>query len=214
MKKRIVIANFKENLDWTNKLNVDFLIYKKDHDLSIDYNEILKSKNSNNVYYLRNTGRESHTYLIHIIKNYENLYDNEYFTQGNPFDHCPDYLDQINKDKNKYHHNVEKHALNCFSSKNGYITEHMHFQCEDQGGCETRNIWDMLFDYPPPDEVRITPFGMFMVTKEEIKMHKKEVYEKCLDLFKDGNINNKNAWSLEYFWGLLFNEIHTKHFKL
>jgi hypothetical protein len=141
---------------------------------------------------------------MHIYHNYDNLCDLEYFSQGNPFEHCFEFINKINNDEYKeYHHIAYDHTINCFCSKNGYITNHMK-----ESGLETRQIWDLLFSYDPPEQVGITPFGLFVVTKEEILIHKKETYKKCLDLFSDGKIDNLNAWNLEYFWGLLF---HNKH---
>ena len=37
-------------------------------------------------------GREPYTYLYHIVKNYDNLAEMTFFSQGNPFDHCPDFF--------------------------------------------------------------------------------------------------------------------------
>ena len=39
---------------------------------------------------LPNVGREGHTYIYHILSNYENLDDYTVFLQGNPFDHTRD----------------------------------------------------------------------------------------------------------------------------
>jgi len=66
MKTEIVVARYNENLSWLKKLPKDIIItvYNKGND---DIN-IPSIK-------LPNIGRESHTYLYHIIKNYNNLAD-------------------------------------------------------------------------------------------------------------------------------------------
>ena len=62
----IVIARYNEDLSWLNKIdkNIKITIY---------------NKGNNNINFpfiqLPNIGRESHTYLYHIINNYDNLAD-------------------------------------------------------------------------------------------------------------------------------------------
>jgi hypothetical protein len=45
---------------------------------------------------LNNVGREGHTYYKHIYDNYDNLTDYIIFLQGNPFDHSPNIISNLN----------------------------------------------------------------------------------------------------------------------
>jgi hypothetical protein len=95
MKTEIVIARYNENLDWLKKI-------KKSKDIKITvYN---KGKDDINVPFipLPNIGRESHTYLYHIINNYDNLADQTVFCQGDPIFHSPDFINLINKYRKKF----------------------------------------------------------------------------------------------------------------
>jgi hypothetical protein len=95
MKTEIVIARYNENLDWLKKI-------KKSKDLKITvYN---KGPNDIDVPFipLPNIGRESHTYLYHIIHNYDNLADQTIFCQGDSIFHSPGFLDLINKHRKKF----------------------------------------------------------------------------------------------------------------
>ena len=95
MKTEIVVARYNENLDWLKKI-------KKSKDLKITvYN---KGNNDINVPFisLANIGRESHTYLYHIINNYDNLADQTIFCQGDSIFHSPGFLDLINKYRKKF----------------------------------------------------------------------------------------------------------------
>jgi Protein of unknown function (DUF3431) len=76
MTVEIVIAKYKEDVSWTQRLTQHYTIYDKSND-PIFYS-----------YRLPNIGREPHTYLYHIIKNYDNLADITVFLQGDPVDHC------------------------------------------------------------------------------------------------------------------------------
>ena len=46
---------------------------------------------------MNNVGREGHTYYKHIYDNYDNLADYTIFLQGNPFDHSPNIISNLNK---------------------------------------------------------------------------------------------------------------------
>jgi hypothetical protein len=87
----MVIARYNERIDWINKIknkDIHILLYNKGNPvpLSKKYETIL----------LPNVGRESHTYLTHIINHYDHLADTTIFTQGDPFDHSPDFLQLLN----------------------------------------------------------------------------------------------------------------------
>jgi hypothetical protein len=87
-KFQIVVARYNENLDW-------LLPYS---DISIIYNKGIKNISKVfNVLNLPNYGRESHTYLYHIINNYDNLANKTIFFQGRIDDHktlqIKDYFD-------------------------------------------------------------------------------------------------------------------------
>ena len=92
----VIVARYKENLDWVNKLQHDFIIYNKGNDWPYEF------KRDD----VENQGREPETYLRAIIENYEKLnnYNFMAFLQGNPFDHCSDVLEIIDEynDLEKY----------------------------------------------------------------------------------------------------------------
>jgi len=92
MNHEIIIARYNENMDWIAEIPdcFDVIVYNKgDSDLS----EIVKNR-TQKVIKLENNGRESDTFLRHILKKED--FDDRYsiFLQGNPFDHSPD-LHQI-----------------------------------------------------------------------------------------------------------------------
>jgi hypothetical protein len=66
----IVVAKYHENTDWLNNYKHLTTIYNK------------SNKPINGTILVENVGRESHTYLHHIITNWNNLADNTLFTQG------------------------------------------------------------------------------------------------------------------------------------
>jgi hypothetical protein len=76
MSFKIVVARYKENIQWLGPLMDKCIIYNKGDKLGLS-NEIM----------LDNVGREAETYLHYIIDNYQNLPDIVIFTQGNISDH-------------------------------------------------------------------------------------------------------------------------------
>ena len=73
---QIVVARYKENIEWLSTLPEDIEV--------VLYNKFFEEGLT-----LPNIGREAHTYLHHIIENYDNLADVIAFVQGNPYEHCP-----------------------------------------------------------------------------------------------------------------------------
>ena len=84
MKKKLVVAKYNEDINWLNQVNTEYVIYNKG--INIEKPSIIAE----------NIGRESETYLRYIKDNYDNLPDVVIFTQGNPFDHCNNFIDQVN----------------------------------------------------------------------------------------------------------------------
>jgi hypothetical protein len=90
MKSEIVIARYNEDLSWLKKIpkTIKITIYNKGLD-NIEYPSIK----------LPNIGRESHTYLYHIINNYDNLADQTIFCQGDSIFHSPGFINLLKNRK-------------------------------------------------------------------------------------------------------------------
>ena len=81
----IVISRYNEDISWTESIEEYCTVYNKGDTLNVDTIE------------LNNIGREAHTYLYHIVNNYDNLSDYTIFLQGDPFNpHSPRLFDIIN----------------------------------------------------------------------------------------------------------------------
>ena len=86
MKTELVIARYNEDVSWTTVIdNPDIVctIYNKGQPINLPYVQ------------LPNIGRESHTYLHHIIENYNNLADVTVFCQGDSVFHSPKFMELI-----------------------------------------------------------------------------------------------------------------------
>lgn len=87
----LVINRYNENLQWINDIsNKPFIkkiiVYNKGNIIPYDLDNKIKIINVENI------GREGETYLSFIIDNYDNLVENIWFLQADPFDHSPDFM--------------------------------------------------------------------------------------------------------------------------
>src|SRR5271156_5073791 len=87
----MVIARYKEPLNWLyevdlSKINRIFIYNKSAHSVLLDQNRFDK-RIQITITNLPNVGRESHTYLYHLINNYCNISDRIIFTQAKFDDH-------------------------------------------------------------------------------------------------------------------------------
>ena len=71
----VVVARCREDVSWTAALGYPVTIYDK--------------SGRPGPFALPNIGRESHTYLTHIVRRYDDLAASTVFVQGAPFDHMP-----------------------------------------------------------------------------------------------------------------------------
>jgi hypothetical protein len=104
-KFQIVVSRYNENVHWLKNYKEITLIYNKGL-----YNNYLTDFQ---VLQLPNFGRESHTYLTHIIENYDKLAEYTIFFQGNIKDHKPLSLEEYfqQKDFIGYLRNYETHLI-------------------------------------------------------------------------------------------------------
>lgn len=230
MKKRACVAKYNENINWSGKLKdfgVEVIIYDKSDSSLKNFDD--KVIVNNNLIKLKNIGRESHTYLKHIIDNYNSLYDVEIFLQGDPGDHVS--LDIVyNKISNidedfEYIDLSELKKYSCFSEKKleevrnlhpGYL----HIYLIDDINQNIKNgigeflgdkdLFEMTFgnNYDPDMVFELNAFAMFAVSKKLILRHPKELYQKFLDLhnpeISSEHQVSASPYKMEHFWKMLF----------
>ena len=201
-KFQIVIARYNENVKWLLPYKDITIIYNKGN-----YDPILHKFN---VIYLNNIGRESHTYLYHIINNYDNLSDKTIFFQGNINDHSNKileiedyfqdddfigYFDKYNIDKlkeeinhfPKYKKDLKKSNFTTYD----WITRVIGLKI-DNNLKETNIVWN----------------ANFSLSKELIHSKPKIFYENILRFLN--NINPEEGHFLERTWYLIFTNNYLK----
>lgn len=136
-----VIARWIEDISWS--LPLKCVVIQKDWDMP-------------------NVGREPASYFHFIIENYSNLQGEYVFTQADPFDHFPDFL---NSDQRYY-----GQWLECESNGNPH-----HY------GLPINEVMEML-GLPVQNLYKFKPACLFKVSAEEIRRRPIGFYLKCYAL--------------------------------
>ena len=156
----LVIAKYEEDIGW----------------VKTDWNQIVYDKSKD----VPNIGREAETYIRYIIEYWDKLPPITAFTQGNPFDHVPDYLETYKEIGYK----GITHVCDWYG-----VPEHP--------GLDVKGYADLI-GVEIPRWVEFKAGAIFTVTDKQIK-------QRPLNFYKNIDFTNKNApWILERLWGYIF----------
>ena len=206
MDKCLIIARYNENLDWLKEFK-DFkiIVYNKGAELSGDLiYEVIN---------LENKGRESHTWLHHIVKNYNNLNEINVFLQGKIDDlNCMayknpnDYLKEINR----YGFKASRYGLlgpfhwdwNVNIDKDIKYKKQWENNEISRSNIGFRKFSKKLFPNIPLF-VATSYSGCFAVKKELIMQHNIIFYEELLEILSK-NRNPIEGHYMERLWCYIF----------
>jgi hypothetical protein len=189
----LVVSRYKEPIEWLNGVDPrwEIKLYNKGDSISRSCTEI------------PNMGRESETYLRHIIENYDDLPEYICFIQANPFDHSPDIIKEL----------LEFTSCEGFTmfKKNGHSTcnDGPTTVCNSAGAPHhtTINILDLCREFelelPNKDQIEFSPGAQFFIDAKTIKKRNKEFYEKLI-LKVNHNVCPTEAYILERVWRYIF----------
>lgn len=176
----IVVAKYREDVSWIQNIkNANITVYDKSGDSD--------AKNP-----LPNVGREAHTYLHHIIKNYDNMADVTLFVQGNPFEHCVDFLRRVRKLPPDEFHPISDALI--VDDWEGYPNHAPRLNMKP--------VADLVGD-EKPNYFLVHAAAMFSVPKRLIHNKPLDFWKK---LYKYTIEEEKAAWELERIWPLIFRE--------
>lgn len=171
----VVLARYKEDIIWAKRLSgCKLTVYNK-----------FKGQNL-----LPNIGYEAHTYLHHIVTNYDDLAEITVFSQASLHPHVsvPFFQSQVLQLDGS---NFKPFTGLCFCSKDG---------SPHHGGLQIETFWNDLFGTPCPDFFTFHPNAIFSVPAKIIHIHKIEFYQKALALCR----TKEDACIMERLWKVLF----------
>lgn len=182
----LIVARYNEDPKWVLELNIPYIIYNKGNHID----------NYDNVISIENIGRESETYLRFILTQYENLPEVLILSQGNPFDHCKDFINRLSS----------YNEIKDITYLADWIVEE---DLEGRPYAYGYGMVDMLkkLNIPLTIDKFIFPAGaQYIVPKSFILNKSKKWWEHC---YKEHNNNNLSPWIFERIFPLIFsyNEI-------
>lgn len=184
----IVISHFDEDLSWLEEFSKHCIIYRKGEPLPASV-----SSSFHQTFALPNVGRETHTYLTHIVNNYEHLPPLTLFLQGNIHDindgtpaHTDMALSEIISQASTFPdgHTMPIGQVHSFSDWDGI--QYLPGWLERRGKSLKRTkltplqFWRSIFGGPHPESVRFVQGALFGVTRGAIRRRQKSFYENVL----------------------------------
>ena len=184
----VVIAHYKENLEWVNNLKYKYVIISKEK-----YQPEEKP----------NKGFEASSYLEYIINNYDDLNEYTIFVHGhrNSWHHSMNMDEKINNlvfDKNYY--NLNENPLSGIGTgENSYEKTDLMYQ-------SFRKILNMDIII---ENIYMRGSAQFYVHRDCILRHSKDVYIKLYNYLMDTDeISFWTSRGFEYIWHLIFTLQH------
>lgn len=193
----LVVSKYKEDISWTQKVSSKLKITTYD------------KSTQNSINSLPNVGRESHTYLHHIISRWDSLAEITVFCQGNPFDHCHNFIDILNSMKNEYFFYNFLGILRVSNVDDKFIGYGPLLTCTKYGLPHSEPV-----QLPIPqdcqylglnctEEISFYAGAQFSVHKDIIKKRPLQFYQNAIQLVNK-DISPISGYSFERLWHIIF----------
>lgn len=203
--KTIVVSHYKSDrfedlLLFFPKYRV--IIYDKS-----DTPDTVYSSDSGEIVKLDNIGREGHTYLTHIIDNYDCLTDYTVFIQDDTDNHIISYpifqeeTDAIILSRFPFHQ--YETTWNCGSKVQKRIIKEGVFNLHTLPSPTAIRDSCLKLGLFLPKEYMTETGAFFVVQRDVIKKRPKSFYEKVREWLLE---NDKNGFVLEHIWKLIFSK--------
>lgn len=204
MSNDIVVAHYREDLRWLEQVasGWDIYLYTK-CDAGSDPHMPCPSSAMQMCAWgcLPNAGREPHTFLTHIVRNYDRLADVTVFVQGNPFDHCPELLSKMNEIAGDMAIEYGVGAMRTdgfrWLGDTNYSSDENAQPYDNRPVGEVAKQLGLKVTFP----CYFARGGQFAVTRDRIRARPKEFYEQALYICT--NIEGA-PWCFERLWGEVF----------
>ena len=201
-KQEIVIARYNESIDvWKPFLPISTIYNKGDNNLNVSSIS------------LDNIGRESHTYLYHIIHNWDNLADTTLFTQCNlSFDHKPFPISLYLLSNLDLTIHLWNNTIDFNNNIPWGFLQHGGKWLKEYNNGDIRKSkdtfggwWDKYIDIdrPPLNSLIWSHGAIFSVKKEQIKKKPLRYYQNLLNTINDCK-NPEEGHYLERSWYYIF----------
>ncbi|XP_022083782.1 uncharacterized protein LOC110975530 isoform X2 [Acanthaster planci] len=198
-----VISHYNEKLDWVKPLASHSHVYHKGKDKGPPFDVYKWEK-------LPNVGRESHTYLHHIIHNYDNLADLTVFLQGTgPFKDphwCfPTPMDFVQHAKKKEYCKITQTYGGWTRLR--HVSKWLKMLQRGEmrrANLTTGEFYQAVFGTPHPDTVPVCLTACFSASRENLRRFPVSLYERAISFVNDHS-NPEEGHYLERLWATIAN---------
>ena len=218
----IVVARYNESLCWLNEYpfnQFEYIVYNKGGNDAFEKNHVKQIVN------LANIGRNDHTYLYHIIKNYEHLADITVFLTGSA-GHIPSKKQKAIQLLNNIIQSNYTNAYFIGTQYNSVKQHHADFQLDSYSCAYSANFNKTGRSDLLPCNIRpyykwynfffgnitahwCTYGGVFSIDKRDIIQHPKSNYVRIIQPVQT-HFNPEAGHYIERSWGVIFYPlIHT-----
>ncbi|XP_038053542.1 uncharacterized protein LOC119725991 [Patiria miniata] len=207
----IVISHFNEKLDWMKPLADHSHVYHKGKDKGPPFDVYKLEK-------LPNVGREAHTYLYHIIQNYDKLASITVFLQGTDpgGEHrqwCfPTAMAFVQRAK-KHKYCKSRHSLYGDWGRISHISKWL--KSLQNGQMRRANLtmgefYTALFGTKPPHGVPLCLSGCFSASRGNLRRFPVSFYEKAISFVNDHSDPEEGHY-FERLWATIINVKKKNH---
>ena len=225
--KVAVISRYKEDCSWIKYLEADHVfIYNKGEKIDTKFGSRVSIEN------LPNTGREAHTWAYHFLKHYDNLADNTFLLQGDPFEHSGDLYSRLKHDYVEPTSLTSQYKSNWpppeFKRKEktiypfGHTVRLGHISCYSGGFIDDtkawfKERWEFMFEGDAPKDFYYPYGAMWAVPRKTVLIRDKSfwfILEMLLRNFKTAKISDTiiDPWAMEALWPAVFDSQYRTKF--
>jgi hypothetical protein len=198
MRHKVVVARWDEDVSWA--MEYPHVIYDKGGDAIRSLCEMgIRGAPLLNVVQLHENpeGHESHTYLHHIISQYDALDDWTTFAQGLPFDHA-----------RNWEREWEAEPAGGFAWVGDWLPT-----CDRFGQPQhvpnllpVGRAFEAIFEKPALESYTFVAGAQFVASRERIRSRPRAFYEKVQALGFTPGLEKDWGYTLERLWGYLLND--------
>ena len=197
----VVIAHYNEKLDWVKAIANHSHVYHKGVEMRPPPLQLYAWDK------LPNVGRESHTYLYHIINNYDTLPEITVFVQGEGLSpYCFSSFNQImNNIKKKVSCKIFTHIDEAWG-RIRHIEKwrkELNSRVMRRSGFTLGEFFLEIFGFPHPQKIPVCWGGCLAVTRNMIRKHPIDFYRNAISFVNDHK-NPEEGHYFERLWATIF----------
>jgi len=190
MYKQLVVSHYEQDLTWveTASNHLDVVVYDK----SVKDSAYTK---------LENVGREPHSYMHHIIENYNSLAEWTIFAQDNPFEHVNNWMDIVFGDQTVWdQYSTIRQEGTYFFSKLGILVSDQ-VGAPDHIGLPMVEVWNAVFEQKCPSSITFAPSCHYVVCRDTVLARPITFYQNIKQILEN---SYHSPWVFERYLSYIF----------